>query len=274
MVNEVAEHPAERAAAPWVRRLARYGYAAKGLVYMVVGWLALQAALGSGGPATDTEGALRAIFRQPFGAFLLLLVGVGLFGYVTWRLAQAVFDVEDKGTDAHGLVKRVGYLASAFAYAGLGITALRQVIGLAATGGRSQEDWTALVLAQPFGRWLVLAAAGIMAVLALNAAVVALRRMYRRKLKKEEMSDAAWRWAAGLAVTGLLARGIVFGLLALFFVQAGWDRDPGQAGGLSDVLVAIAAQPQGPWLLGLMGAGLIAYGLYAEVEARYRRIPL
>jgi hypothetical protein len=274
MVDELDEHPAARAAAPWVSRLARYGYAAKGSVYIVVGWLALSAALGTGGATTDAEGALRAIFRQPFGALLLLLTGIGLLGYVTWRITQAVFDVEDKGVDARGLLKRLGYLASAVAYSGLALSALRQAIGLAATGGRSQEDWTAWVLVRPFGRWLVIAAGVVLAVLAVNAAVVAVRRLYRRKLKREEMTEAAWRWAGALAVAGLLARGVVFGLLAAFFVQAGWDVDPKSAGGLSDVLVAIATQPQGPWLLGLMAAGLVAYGLYALVEARYRRIPL
>jgi hypothetical protein len=274
MVDELAENPAARAAAPWVNRLARYGYAAKGSVYIVVGGLALSAALGTGGATTDAEGALRAIFRQPFGALLLLLTGVGLLGYVTWRFTQAVFDIEEKGVDARGLLKRAGYLASGVAYSSLALSALRQAIGLATSGGRSQEDWTALVLARPFGRWLVIAAGVVLATLAVNAAVIAVRRLYQRKLKREEMTRAAWRWAGGLAVAGLLARGVVFGLLAAFFIQAGWDVDAGQAGGLSDVLVAIAAQPQGPWLLGLMAAGLVAYGLYALVEARYRRIPL
>ncbi|MEX2534255.1 MAG: DUF1206 domain-containing protein [Trueperaceae bacterium] len=273
-MNELVDKQTARAMAPWVHRLARYGYAAKGAVYIVVGGLALQAALGSGGETTDTEGALRAIFRQPFGALLLLIVGVGLFSYTAWRVTQSIFDVEGKGSGFHGLLKRFGYLVSGIAYGGLGVSALRQVIGLAATGGRSQEDWTQLVLAHPFGRWLVIAAGLVLAALAINAAVVALGRMYRRKLMRDEMSDAAWNWAASLAVIGMLARGMVFGLLAVFFIQAGWDRNANQAGGLSDVLVAIAAQPQGPWLLGTMAAGLVAYGLYAEVEARYRRIPL
>lgn len=269
-MNEETAH----AVAPWVRRLARYGYAAKGAVFMVVGGLAFQAALGSGGETTDTEGALRAIISQPMGAVLLVIVGVGLLSYTAWRIIQSVFDVEGKGRDLHGVVKRFGYFASGIAYGGLGLSALRQAVGIAATGGRSQEDWTALVLATPLGRWLVIAAGLVLAALAINAAVVAFRRMYRRKLMREEMSDAAWRWAAATAIVGLLARGVVFGLAAAFFIQAGWEQDAAEAGGLSDVLVAIAAQPQGPWLLGLMAAGLIAYGIYAELEARYRRIPL
>lgn len=273
-LDEEVLDEAASAVAPWVRRLARYGYAAKGAVYMVVGWLAFQAALGSGGETTDTEGALRAIFRQPLGPLLLVIIGVGLLSYTAWRLTQSLFDVEGKGRDFRGVLKRIGYFASGMAYGSLGVSALRQAIGLAAFGGRSQEDWTALVLARPFGQWLVMAAAAVIGVLAVNAVVVALRRMYRRKLKMDEMGDTMQNWAGVLAVVGLIARGIVFGLLTLFFLQAGWQSNPEQVGGLSDVLVAIASQPHGPWLLGLMAAGLVAYGLYAEVEARFRRIPL
>jgi hypothetical protein len=273
-VDEAARERATEAVAPWVAKLARYGYAAKGAVYMVVGWLALQAARGSGGAPTDTEGALRAMLRQPLGAVILILVGVGLLAYAAWRLAQGALDVERKGRDLRGLAKRAGYLASGVAYGGLGVTALREAIGLAARGGRTQEDWTALVLANPFGRWLVIGVGAILALLAVNAIVIALRGLYRRKLELQEMTTPVRGWAGALAVTGLLARGVVFGLLAVFFVQAGWEADPGRAGGLSDVLVAVASQSQGPWLLGLMAAGLVAYGLYAEVEARYRRIRL
>lgn len=273
-VEETSKERAVREAAPWVARLARYGYAAKGAVYMVVGWLALQAALGTGGAATDTEGALRAIFRQPLGPLLLLVVGVGLFAYTSWRLTQSLFDVEQKGRAFTGLIKRTGYLASGLAYGGLGVSAVRQAVGLAVGNGRSQEDWTALVLSHSYGRLLVIAAGALLAALAVNAALVALRGLYRRKLELDDMSPALRGWAAWLAVSGLLARGVVFGLLAVFFVQAGWDSEPDQAGGLSDVLVAVAGQPQGPWLLGVMAAGLVAYGLYAEVEARFRRIKL
>jgi hypothetical protein len=273
-VDETARERATEAVAPWVARLARYGYAAKGAVYMVVGWLALQAAQGSGGAPTDTEGALRAIFRQPFGSLILVVVGLGLLAYTAWRLAQALLDVEGKGRDLRGLAKRAAYLVSGVAYGGLGLTALRQAIGLAVGGGRSQEDWTALVLASPYGRWLVIAVGVLLGALALNAIVIALRGLYRRKLELHEMTPSVRGWAAALAVTGLLARGVVFGLLAVFFVQAGWEVDPGRAGGLSDVLVAVASQRQGPWLLGLVAAGLVAYGLFAEVQARYRRIRL
>jgi hypothetical protein len=96
-------------ARPWVERLARLGYAAKGVVYVLVGGLALQAALGPGGKTTDPAGALRTIVQQPFGKFLLAVVTLGLIGYALWRFAQSFLDAENKGKDAKGLVKRIGY---------------------------------------------------------------------------------------------------------------------------------------------------------------------
>ena len=259
---------------PWPARFARLGYMAKGTVYVVVGGLAFQAAVGVGGRTTDTEGALTSIFRQPLGPVLLALVALGLFSYAAWRLAQSLLDLERKGRSPKGLVKRTGYLFSGLAYGGLGLSATRQVIGLTTGGGWTEEDWTAFVLGHPFGRWLVAAAGVVLLGLALNAAVVALRPLYARKLKQEEMSEGAEAVSSGLATVGLLARGLVFGLLGVFFIQAGWESDPQEVGGLSDVLIAIASQPQGPWLLGATSAGLIAYGLFALVQARYRRIPL
>src|SRR5688572_30764456 len=100
---------AAREARPWVVRLARFGYVAKGIVYVVIGLLALQAAVGPGGKMSDGEGALKTILGQPFGWFLLGVLAVGLFGYALWRLVQAFLDPEGKGTDARGLLKRTGY---------------------------------------------------------------------------------------------------------------------------------------------------------------------
>ena len=257
----------------WVRWLARFGYAAKGVVYVVVGWLAFSAALGVGGETTDTEGALRSIFRQPAGPFLLTVVGLGLLAYSAWRLAQSLLDVEGKGTGARGLVKRTGYLFSGLAYAGLGWTAITYAIGISTGAGRSQEDWTAIVLAHPFGSWAVFAAGLLLCGLALNAAIVAFGRLFRRKLRERQIRRPLRAPVELLAMVGLLARGTVFGLLGAFFIQAAINFDPSRAGGLSDVLVAIAGAPQGPFLLGLMALGLMAYGLFAMVQARYRKIP-
>lgn len=266
---------AQREAAPWVERAARLGYLVKGLVYVIVGTLAVQAAVGSGGRTTGASGALESISRQPFGRVLLIAVAAGLVGYALWRLVQGVFDVEGKGTDGSGLLKRFGYLVSGLAYGGLALEAVRIAVGAASGGdGQSQELWTARVLAAPLGGWLVGAGALVMFALAINAAVVAFGRMYRDKLKLDEMSEPEERLADVTAIAGLLGRGAVFGVIGWFLVQAAWQSDPQEAGSSSEALSAIASGPYGAWLLGAVALGLIAYGGYAMVQARYRRIQI
>lgn len=264
---------AQRQAAPWVERFARWGYLVKGFVYVVVGALAMQAALGVGGRTTGASGALVSISRQPFGQLLLVAVATGLAGYALWRLVQGVLDVEDKGRDPKGLLKRFGYLVSGLAYGALAVEAARMVVGAASGGdGHTQELWTARVLAAPLGGWLVGAGAAVMFALAINAAVVALRRMYRKKLKLSRMSPEERRLADVTAIAGLLGRGTVFAMIGWFLVQAALKSDPQQAGASSEALAAISRGPHGAWLLAAVALGLVAYGGYAMVQARYRSI--
>ena len=260
-------------AGTWVERYARAGYVVKGLVYVIVGSLALQFALGVGGRTTGASGVLTTILWQPHGQVLLLITGIGLFGYALWRLVQAILDVEDKGTDARGLLKRFGYLAAGVAYGSLGFESIRLVFGIA-SGGDSQETelWTARVLGAPLGGWLVGAGAAVMLGLAINAAVVAFRRLYRRKLALSRMSTLAKVAADVLAMVGLIGRGAVFALIAILLVRAAWLHDADAAGSSEQALELLLRWPAGSWLLAGVAVGLIAYGAYAWIQARYRRM--
>src|SRR3954469_3546312 len=123
-VRQQTEHAA-RAAEPWIERWGRAGYAAHGVVYALVGILALQAALGIGGDVTDHDGALVRIIAAPFGRFVLGAIALGLVGYATWRFVQAAFDPENKGTDPKGLVARGAYAVSGVIHLGLAWFAVR-----------------------------------------------------------------------------------------------------------------------------------------------------
>ncbi len=127
----------------WIERLARFGYAAKGVVYVIVGILSAQAAFGAGGKTTDTQGALEAIVAQPFGKVLLSLTGIGLLGYVLWRFVEAIKDPENKGNQAKGIFQRLGYGISGVIYASLALSAFQIVLGSGGGGGTSKQDWTA-----------------------------------------------------------------------------------------------------------------------------------
>ena len=263
---------AGRDVARWVERLARLGYLVKGIVYVTVGGLALQAAIGIGGRTTGASGALHSIARAPFGRALLGTVAVGLIGYALWRLVQALLDVEHKGRSAKGLLKRFGYLVSGFAYGGLALEAWRLLLSSTSGSSAGTDLWTARVLAAPLGGWLVGAGALVMFGLALNAGVVAVGRMYRDKLRLERMSGSMERVADVTAIAGLLGRGSVFAMIGVFLLQAALQSDASEAGASAAALGAIARGPYGSWLLAGVALGLIAFGAYAVVQARYRRM--
>ncbi|MEB3178272.1 MAG: DUF1206 domain-containing protein [Nostocaceae cyanobacterium] len=259
---------------PWFERLARLGYASKGLVYFIVGFLAAQAAFGSGGRTTDTSGALTTIVTQPFGKFLLFLVTIGIIGYALWRFVQAILDPEHKGQkmDAKQIIQRLGYAVSAFSYTGLALTAIKLILGSGGGESNSTQDWTARLLAQPFGQWLVGAVGIIVISVGISYFYQAYKAKFRRHFKLHQMSTTEQTWAMRLGRFGIAARGVVFSIIGIFLVQAARHSNASEAKGLGGALAALTYQPYGPWILGLVALGLIAYGIYSVVEARYRRI--
>ncbi len=273
-----AERMAREAARnPWVERLARFGYAARGVVYAVIGLLALQAAFAGGrsGETTGAEGAIQKIAEQ--SRVLLVLVAIGLAGYALWRFVQAFLDPDHKGTEPKGLAKRAMALASGVGYSGLALLAARIASGSGGGGGGGAEGnqgLTADLLSKPFGRWLVILAGVAVIIAGLDELRRGFTKSFRDKLKMGEMSPEEQRLATHTGQVGLMSRGFVFLIIGWFLAQAGLRYDPSQASGLGGALDALAAQSYGPWLLALVAAGLLAYGAYSFLEARYRRINL
>src|ERR1043165_10306693 len=205
VIEDVATHP-------WIERIARFGYATKGAVYIVIGALATMAAVGMGGETTDTHGALQTIENQPFGKFALATVAFGLVGYVVWRLLQAVADTDEKGSDLKGILIRIGYATSGLAYAGLALTAAKILIDIGDTDSTTevQQHWTARFLAIPAGRVLI-GLAGLSVVgFGLYQIYKGLRAKFRKRLKLGQMSRSGKFWATLMGRTGYAARGVVF----------------------------------------------------------------
>lgn len=258
----------------WFERLARLGYASKGLVYFIVGFLAAQAAFSMGGRTTDTSGALSEIVNQPFGKFLLFLVTIGIIGYALWRIVQTILDPEHQGDkmDAKRIAQRIGYALSALGYAGLALTAVKLIMGSGGGKSNTTEDLTAQILAQPFGQWLVGLAGSIVIGVGFSYFYQAYKAKFRRHFKLNEMSQTEQIWATRLGRFGIAARGIVFVIIGIFLIQAAKLSDASQTKGLGEVLAILAQQPFSPVILALVPLGLIAYGIYSVIEARYRRI--
>lgn len=264
-----AAHDAKQQAKPWVVILARCGYAAKGIVYLLIGVLALMAAMGPGGKTTDSTGALHTLAAQPMGKIMLGLIGIGLCGYALWRFVQAGVDPENKGDDAKGIATRIGYALSGLSYSALALTAFNIVMG--ANGG-SSRDWTQSLMAAPFGRFLIGAVGLGFFGTALYAFYVAYSAKFRDKLKLSEMSATEETWVTRLGRAGYAARGVVFGIIGGFFVSAALQSNADKTGGIDKALQTLAQQPYGHWILGIVAVGVTSYGLYALAQARYRRI--
>jgi hypothetical protein len=256
---------------PWFEGIARFGYAAKGVVYLVAGALSVRAAFGLGGAPTDSRGALQQIVTEPFGKIMLVLIGVGLIGYVLLRLVQALLDPEHKGRDAKGLAFRSGYLFSALVYTGLAWSALQLAYGTG-SGASQSQGWVAQLFTLPFGRWLI----GLASLIVIGGGIYLLVQAYRTDFSEHfnwsRMTALERRWAVGLGRVGLAARGIVQGLVGSFLLQAALLVDSRKVQGADGALQLLAQPPFGLWAVAVVAAGLAAYGLYMLAAARYARI--
>ncbi len=249
-----------------VEALARLGLAARGLVYVVIGVIAVQIALGKKGEA-DRNGALGAIREQPFGEVLLVVLAIGFAGYAAWRLLEAAVGHQDE----HGgkkVAKRLGSLARGLLYASFSVTTLTFV----STGGSQDKTkpLTARVMAMTGGQLLV-GAAGV-AVIG-GGLYIAYRGLSKKFLKKLTLPSPTSRTLAErLGTAGLVGRGLVFCLLGGFLVDAAVTFDPNKAKGLDAALKTLAQQAFGTFLLFVAAVGLLAFGAWSFVEARYRDV--
>lgn len=266
-------HSAAREMRRWAEPLGRFGFAAKGAIYVLIGTLAAQAAAGMGGDATGSEGALRRIVQLPFGRVLLAAVALGLLGYALWRFIQAYKDTENKGSQGKGLAIRAGYVVIGLIHLGLAWSAVLLVRGgSASNAGNSKQHWTAWLLAQPYGQWLVGAVGAIVVVVGLYQFYQAYSAQFRERLKTGEMSGSEETWALRLGRAGFAARGVVFCLAGALVILGAIHADPTNARGLEGALEVLERQSYAPWLFGLVAVGLVAYGLFQWVLARYRRM--
>lgn len=252
----------------WPARLARAGLVTRGLMHVLVGWLALRIAAGDQAQRADQKGALAALVRQPLGRLLVLALALGFLGYASWRLIEAILDPEGKGT-----LKRAGNAARGVLYLGFFVTALSFVLrGESEAGGSKPQDLTARVLGWPLGRPLVVAVGLAIIGTGLWNGWRAVSRKFEKDLKKYEMSPTECRWTTRLGVVGHLARLAAYLLCGGFLVRAAVRWEPGTGVGLDAALHELAAKPHGPWSLALVGIGLGAFGLYQFALARYRQV--
>jgi hypothetical protein len=249
--------------------LARAGFAARGIVYVIIGILAIKLAVGAGGQTTNQQGALKTIAQQPLGKVLLILVAIGLGGYACWRLLRALVGHGPEASDS-GFERLAGF-ASGIVYASLCAVAVKILVG-SGSGSGDVHAKTAGVLGWPAGTWLVGIAGAILIGVGLYQAYRGIKKEFLNDSKTEEMSPTVRKWIEAIGTFGHLARGVVFGLVGVFLIKAAIDYNPNSAVGLDGALAKLAHASYGPFLLGVVAAGLIAFAVFSLSDARYRRI--
>lgn len=251
--------------------LARSGFVARGLIYGIIGILAIKLAVGAGGTTTNQQGALKTIAHEPFGKVLLILVAIGLAGYALWRVMHALLGHGPEDSDSR--FERLAALGSGIVYAGLCAIAIEILVSSSSSGGSSNTSkTTAGVLGWPAGTWLVGIAGAVLIGVGLYQGYRGLSKDFLKDSKTEQMSPRVRNWIEWIGSFGHLARMVVYGLVGAFLIKAAIDYNPNNAIGLDGALAKIAHAPYGPFLLAIVAAGLIAFGVYSLSDARYRRI--
>jgi hypothetical protein len=258
--------------AGWVEPLARAGFAAKGIVYLILGTLVTQAALGTGGRITDMRGALRAILREPYGRPLLGVLAAGLVGYALWRFLEAFADANRKGTEPKALAVRAGYAGSGIVYGSLAIYAGRLALHAPGRGNRGGSVLDGWIDASMAG-WLVpLAALGLIGY-AIQQFASAWRGKLDSRVRTGKAARETGRWVITVSRFGIAARACVFaGIGVLLLTSRTRSASAAAQTDTVDSLQWLAHLPNGHLVLAGVAVGLGAYGIYQLVHARYRRI--
>jgi hypothetical protein len=256
---------------PWPERFARFGLGARGVLYIVLGILAIRVAFGHSEKANQS-GALQEIASNPGGAVLIWLVAVGLVGFALWRLASALFGPA-ADPSATKTKDRVKALAEAIGYGAISVAAIKIAVNGASSGGSgSSSKQAAAVLSWPGGQFLV----GLIGVVIIGVGLYFLydgwKADFTKELKVGTVSPTVRKSVIVLGRVGRIARGVVFVVLGVLVVVAAVQFDPAKANGLDGALKTLAAQPYGKWLLTAVALGLIAFGLSGLAESKLRRV--
>lgn len=254
---------------PAIQLSRRFGFVAKGFVYLIVGFLAAKAAIRRGGDVTDEQGALHQVLAAPFGRFLLGIAAVGLFVYAAWRLFEMWSDPEKKGK-----LWRFQSLLSGFVYAGLGVEAMRMALSMRSSGGGESEakEQAAFLISVPFGHWLTVALALIGIAFGFQDLWRAVEPNFEDRNAIKGLSRPVKPWVLRIARLGIFSRGLVSTIVGFYMLLAGIHRSPSEARGTKGAIESLGQQPMGEWILVLIAIGITAYGVYTLVEARYREL--
>ena len=252
------------------RGLARAGLTARGVLYILIGWVAILVAFGkTSGSQANQEGALQLLARQPYGLVSLWLLGIGFAGYALWRFSEAAFGVAGEGT---GAGPRLKSLVRGLVYAFFAYLTFEIIAGTAGNSAKKQQDLTAKVMHHPGGQVLIGIVGAVIVIIGVALVLEGLRRKFLKDLQTSRMSPRTRRVVEWLGTVGIIARGVVFALAGILVIDAAVTYKPAKAGGMDKALLTLRDQPFGQVLLILAALGLIIFGVYGLCEARWRKV--
>ena len=254
---------------PAAHFLARAGLTARGVIYLLIGWVAVLVAIGHSSQEADQQGALQLLAGQPYGLVSLWLLGIGFAAYALWRLSEAAFGVTG---EKDGAGPRLISLARTVVYAGFAYLTFTVISGSQRSQSRRQQDVTATVMRHTEGRWLVGIVGLIVVVIGLVLVFQGARRKFVKYLQTSRMSPRTRRVVEVLGMTGTIARGLIFALAGALVIDAAVTHKASESGGIDKALLTLRNQPLGEFLLILAGLGLAVFGIYGLCEARWRKV--
>lgn len=254
---------------PAARALARVGLAARGVIYILIGWLAIEVALGLSARHPNQQGALHLLAGKSYGLITLWLLGIGFVAYSLWRLSEAAFGVTGEGT---GAGPRLKSLVRAIVYAFLAVLTFQVISGSSGNLTRKQQDLTAKVMHHAGGQWLVGLVGLIIVIVGLILVAEGIKHKFMKYLRTREMSRRTRMVVERLGVIGTTARGVVFAIVGALIIDAAVTFRPRKSGGLDKALLTLRHQAFGEFLLLIVAIGVLIFGVYGLCEARWRKV--
>lgn len=254
---------------PWIERMTRIGYAVRGVLYGLIGWLAIQSIFTGQGKITNQQGVLQTIASKPFGKYLLIVIAIGLFGLFVWGIIRAVADPYRKGHDAKGIIARLGYLISGLAYGVLLFATVNLLSGKSSGNGQAQIPVTGGILSQP---WVPILIGVILIGVGIYEIYAGLNVKFNTRFEAYRMSAEQRKIAIRMGRIGTAALGVVLGTIGFMTILAARTSGSQQIPGFDQALLFLLRQPYGPYLVGLIALGLIAYAIYSFMGALWFRI--
>lgn len=251
----------------WIA-IARLGFAARALVYFLIGWLTLHAALHGGRPSSNVD-AMASLQPKPYGHPLLFVVAFGLAVYAAWRFAQAWFDPDCAGREAKGVAKRIGRLFSGATHVGFAYYAVRLGLGEHTGTGNSADAWSVWLLHKPAGQVLLAIVAIGLVIAAVDQFRHAWTCCFTDDLDPATPAPNGVRWIGRL---GYSARGVVFVIAAWMLARAAWQSRGTEAGGMREAFERLREAEHGPLLLAIVASGFCLFGLFCAIQARFQRL--